>query len=146
MILTQYSPLLVRGNAQAQQILHRFFNPSAADTARNEVPAWQPPVDIREEAKRFVILADLPGVELASVEIQMDKGVLSLKGARQAEATDEATTVARTERGHGSFDRRFTLPDSADAAAITAAGKNGVLEISIPKKAEAAPRRIEING
>ena len=146
MILSQYGPLHVRGNAQAQQILHRFFNPSVSDAVRDETPVWQPPVDIREEAKRFLILADLPGVDLASIEIQMDKDVLSLKGTREVETTDEATTVARAERGHGSFDRRFTLPDSADANAITATGKNGVLEISIPKKAEAAPRRIEING
>ncbi len=146
MIVTQYSPWLVRGNAQAQQVLHRFFNPSAGEAVRTDAPVWQPPVDIREEASRFVILADLPGVDLATVDIQMDKGVLSLKGARDSEARDEATTFARTERGHGSFDRRFTLPDSADADAISAVGKNGVLEISIPKKAQAAPRRIAING
>lgn len=146
MIVTQYSPWHMRGNAQAQQALHRFFNHAAAgETARTEAPAWQPPVDIREEATRFVILADLPGVDMATVDIQMDKGVLSLKGARDAVA-DEAATFARVERGHGGFDRRFTLPDSADAEAITAAGKNGVLEISIPKKADAAPRRIAING
>lgn len=146
MILTQYNPLHVRGNPHAQQILHRFFNPTAADATQSDGPMWQPPVDIREEATRFVILADLPGIDLATVEVQMEKGVLTLKGTRAAEAKDETTTVARKERGHGSFDRRFTLPDSADADTITALGKNGVLEISIPKKAAAAPRRIEINS
>lgn len=143
MIVTQYNPWLARGNAQTQHVLNRFFNNEAV---RNDVPGWRPPVDIREEATRFVILADLPGIDPASIDIQMDKGVLSLQGTRDSDPTEEATTFARVERGHGSFDRRFTLPDSADADAISAVGKNGVLEISIPKKAEASPRRIAINS
>jgi len=101
---------------------------------------------VNRESVPRVILADLPGIDPASIDIQMDKGVLSLQGTRDSDPTEEATTFARVERGHGSFDRRFTLPDSADADAISAVGKNGVLEISIPKKAEASPRRIAINS
>jgi HSP20 family protein len=148
MIVTQYNPWFVRGNAQAKQVLNRLFTDVGfhdADTAE-AVRSWTPRVDVREEASRFVIVADLPGIDPADIEIQMDKGVLSLKGERKAEVLGEGVKPARNERLHGRFDRRFTLPDSADAEAISASGKQGVLEISIPKKAEAAPRRIAINA
>ncbi len=142
MLVTHYSPWLVRGNAQAKQTLERFFNTSDTDAAH----AWTPRVDVREEAARFVILADLPGVDPAAIEIQMEKNVLTLKGERKSERNDEGVKFTRVERHDGSFERRFTLPDSANAEQISAAGKNGVLEISIPKKPELAPRRIAINA
>jgi HSP20 family protein len=141
MLVTHYSPWLVRGNLQAKQALDRFFPETAAAPA-----TWTPRVDVREEASRFVIVADVPGVDPATIEIQMDKNVLTLKGERKSESHDEGTKLTRVERALGSFERRFTLPESADADAISAAGKHGVLEISIPKKPELAPRRIAINA
>lgn len=124
---------------------HLFGSDIAAPVAATE-SAWAPRVDIREEAGRFLILADVPGVDLADVEIQMDKNVLSIKGERKAHASEAEGKYARVERVAGAFKRSFTLPDSADAEGITASGRNGVLEIAIPKKAESAPRRIAINA
>jgi HSP20 family protein len=146
MIVTQYNPWFVRGGAPARHMLNHFFNTAAADGAADETQAWMPRVDIREEAGRFVILADLPGVDPADIEIQMDKGVLSLKGERKPIAAAEDSKSTRSERAHGRFDRRFALPDSAAADGISAIGRNGVLEISIPKKPETTPRRIAINS
>ncbi|WP_449467315.1 Hsp20/alpha crystallin family protein [Stenotrophomonas humi] len=105
---------------------------------------WVPAVDIREDPSQFVLLADLPGVEPSSIEVQMDKGVLSIKGERVAAETTEGVQFSRSERGKGAFNRRFTLPDSADAEGIVARSDNGVLEIRIPKRSEAAPRRIQV--
>mgnify|MGYP001556602409 CR=1 FL=1 len=148
MIVTHYNPWLVRNSAHAGHVLNRFFGSADADAdgAEAKASSWTPRVDIREEATRFVILADLPGIDPADIEIQMDKGVLSLKGERKAEKSEDGVTLTRVERRHGSFDRRFVMPDGADADAITAAGRNGVLEISIPKKPETTPRRISINA
>jgi HSP20 family protein len=145
MIVTHYNPWFVRGNLQAKQALDRFFG-SDATTAQQPERAWTPRVDVREEASRFVILADLPGIDPADIEIQMENNVLTLKGERKAEVHGEDARATRTERGHGRFDRRFVLPETADAEGISAAGKHGVLEITIPKKAQVAPRRIAING
>jgi HSP20 family protein len=142
MIVTPYNAWYVR--TPAKHALNRFFN--VADDGQAEAAAWSPRVDVREEPTRFVLLADLPGVDPAAIEIQMEKGVLSLRGERIAEPAAEGVDYTRVERRHGRFDRRFVLPDSADADAITARGSHGVVEISIPKKAEAAPRRIAING
>ena len=74
----------------------------------------------------------------------MDKGILSIKGERSTSSSEENERFSRVERSHGVFYRRFSLPDSADAEGITASGKNGVLEISIPKKPETTPRRIKV--
>jgi HSP20 family protein len=75
----------------------------------------------------------------------MDKGVLTIKGERKPEISADNGKQTRAERLYGAFQRSFTLPDSADADGITANGKHGVLEISIPKKPETTPRRININ-
>lgn len=108
--------------------------------------AFAPRVDIREEDGRFLILADVPGVDLADIEIQMEKNVLSIKGERKAFSSEVEGKFSRVERVAGAFKRSFTLPESADADGITASGANGVLEIAIPKKAQSAPRRIAINA
>jgi HSP20 family protein len=152
MIVTHYNPWLARGNAHARHALNHFLHqvdhapaaPTGEASAR--VQAWTPRVDIQEEASRFVILADLPGVDIADIEIQMDKGTLSLKGERKASAVVVGAKSTRVERTHGRFNRSFALPDSADAEGISAVGRNGVVEISIPKKPETTPRRIAING
>jgi HSP20 family protein len=127
-------------------VFHPFFSGAAVESATATENGWSPRVDVREEAGRFLILADVPGVALDAIEIQMDKNVLSIKGERKAYASEAEGSFTRVERVAGTFTRSFTLPESADAAGITASGRDGVLEIAIPKKAEAAPRRIVINA
>jgi HSP20 family protein len=106
--------------------------------------AWTPAVDIKEEADRFVIHADIPGVVPEEIEITMENGVLSIKGERAYEHKEERKDYKRMERVRGTFYRRFSLPDTADAEHIAATGKNGVLEIVIPKHPVAQPRKIEV--
>ncbi|MEN4902859.1 Hsp20/alpha crystallin family protein [Luteimonas sp. TWI1416] len=141
--------------------MRRFFDQfvqggDAQDESSVVTSQWVPRVDIHEERDRFVILADLPGIDPQDVEIWMDKGILSLKGERRphvggesagdAEAGRSEPRFSRIERATGQFHRRFSLPDSADANAITATGHNGVLEISIPKRPETTPRRIQVGA
>jgi HSP20 family protein len=114
-----------------------------ADAAR---VSWIPHVDIREEAERFVVAADVPGVEPKDIEITADKGVLTVKGERRAEKNATADGYERVERASGTFLRRFTLPESADAEAIKATHVNGVLELSIPKRPQEQPRRINVQA
>ena len=103
---------------------------------------WRPAVDIREENDRFVIIADLPGVDPKDIEITMEKGVLTLKGERSSDKEETHEGYKRVERVRGTFYRRFSLPDSADADHIEAHGKNGVLEIVLPKHEKVQPRKI----
>lgn len=128
-----------------RQLFERFFQlGDLADGSSVVTSEWTPRVDIREEDNRFVILADLPGVDPDDVEIMMDKGILSIKGERKSEVQEHAERYSRIERHYGMFHRRFALPDSADPDGITAQGHNGVLEISIPKRPETTPRRIPV--
>ena len=132
---------------ELKQAFDKFFaTVDEGDQSSVVTAQWNPRVDIKEEAARFVILADIPGVEPKDIEVHMEKGVLSIKGERRGESKQEGETFTRVERSRGLFHRRFALPDSADADGITASGRHGVLEIVIPKKAETTPRRIAINA
>ena len=142
-------PAQSRIDDDMKRVLERFFGSAAtADDARDEsavvTSQWVPRVDIKEESDRFVILADLPGIDPQEVEVLMDKGILSIKGERRSESSEQTERFSRIERRYGSFHRRFALPDTADAEGITARGQNGVLEIAIPKKPESTPRRIQV--
>src|SRR5215469_3070989 len=105
---------------------------------------WTPAVDVKEEAERFVIHADVPGVDPKDIDISMEDGVLSLSGERKSEARSEEQGWTRSERRSGRFLRRFTLPEGTDAENISAQGSHGVLEISIPKAVKAAPKKISV--
>ena len=90
--------------------------------------------------------ADLPGVEGKDIEVTAEKGVLTVRGERRAEKKTENDGYTRIERASGTFLRRFTLPETADAEAIKATHVNGVLELSIPKRPQAQPRRITVQA
>jgi len=107
---------------------------------------WVPAVDIKEEDNRYVIHADVPGVDPKDIEINMEDGVLSIRGQRHSESTDEREGYKRVERVRGSFYRRFSMPDTANAEAVTAKSKDGVLEIVIPKQEKLQPKRIQVKG
>jgi HSP20 family protein len=107
--------------------------------------SWTPSVDIKEEESRYIVTADLPGIDPKEVEITMEKGALTLKGERRSEHTEDNAGVHRVERAYGSFIRRFSFPDSVDLDNITANGKNGVVTISIPKKPSEQPKRISVS-
>ncbi|HTD28860.1 MAG TPA: Hsp20/alpha crystallin family protein [Xanthomonadaceae bacterium] len=130
---------------EMKQVFEKFFGEDTADQSNVVTSQWTPRVDIREEPERFVIYADIPGVDPKDIEIHMDKGILTLKGERAIESSRETDRFSRVERAHGTFYRRFALPDSANPEGIAATGKNGVLEISIPKKPETTPRRIQVS-
>jgi HSP20 family protein len=130
---------------EIRQVFDRFLSEPDADQSNVVTSQWAPRVDIKEEDKRFVIYADIPGVDPKDIEIHMDKGILSIKGERKSESREESERYTRVERAYGSFYRRFALPDGADPEGISATGKHGVLEVVIPKKPEITPRRISVS-
>jgi HSP20 family protein len=129
---------------EIKQVFDKFLSDNDTDASSVVTSQWVPRVDIKEESDRFVIFVDLPGMDPKDIEVNMDKGMLSIKGERQAEKRVENERYSRVERAHGTFYRRFALPESANPDGIAASGKNGVLEISIPKRAESTPRRITV--
>jgi HSP20 family protein len=129
---------------EMKQMFDKFFNAGDGDASSVVTSQWVPRVDIREEDNRFVIFADLPGVDPKDIEVNMDKGILSIRGERSMESRTEDERFSRIERAHGVFHRRFALPESANPDGISAVGRNGVLEIAIPKRPESTPRRINV--
>jgi HSP20 family protein len=126
--------------------LQRHLDRAHGETQDSASVSWIPHVDIREEAERFVVVADVPGVEPKDIEITTDKGVLTVRGERRTENQTAADGYERVERASGTFLRRFTLPESADAEAIKATHVNGVLELSIPKRPQEQPRKITVQA
>lgn len=126
------------------QLLESFFQ-GQADSSFVATGTWAPPVDIREEKDRFVVIADIPGVSREDIQISLENNLLTIQGERHAEKSEEREGYSRRERTYGKCFRRFSLPQSADETKISAKCKNGVLEISIPKKQVAREKRIEIH-
>lgn len=114
------------------------------DTSNVETSHWMPAIDIKEEPTKFLILADLPGIDKKDITISMEHNVLTIKGERCEETKNEGENYKRIERQRGSFYRRFTLPDTANGNEIQAAMKQGVLEVTIPKQETSKSKVIEI--
>jgi HSP20 family protein len=145
MNLTRFEPWSI------VDLLHRDLDRmagrrAALGDADSAVTDWVPAVDIIEEKDRFVLRADVPGVEPKEIEVSMDAGVLSLSGQRFEESRSEDAGLQRVERVSGRFFRRFSLPDTANAEGIRAQSRNGILEVTIPKLPEVQARRIEVEA
>ena len=125
--------------------LDRLFRLGIPDQGES-VSEWLPSIDINEDEQRFVVHADLPGVDPKDIDITMDNGVLTVEGNRTAQNQEEKGGYRRVERVSGRFRRRFSLPDSADTSEITAENRNGVLEIVIPKQEQRKPKRISVKS
>jgi HSP20 family protein len=105
---------------------------------------WAPAADVSETEKEYLIKAELPEVRKDDLNITVQEGVLTLAGERRQEQREDNEKLHRVERFHGTFSRRFTLPDDADEQGISAESKDGVLVIHIPKHKVAQPETRQI--
>jgi HSP20 family protein len=142
MTVVRYEPWALVSRLQKE--VDRLFG--APLTTATDSGAWLPPVDIHEEATQFVLNVDLPGVDPKGVEITSDQGILTIRGQRHDARKDAREGFRRIERTSGEFQRRFSLPETADAQNIKAKFVNGVLEVSIPKVAQVQPHRIMVEA
>lgn len=149
MNVVRYEPwgVLRRFQDEVNGLFGDFPGTAGSEGDRSSVvtSSWRPAVDIKEEDDRFVLKADIPGVEPKDIEVTMADGVLTIRGERKHESEKESNGYKRVERSYGSFYRRFSLPDSANSEDITAKGTNGVLEVVIPKHEKVQPRRITVS-
>lgn len=125
-------------------ILDTSFRTKITDDSNVESGRWIPAVDIKEEADKFILSVDIPGVNPKDVEISMENNVLTIKGSREQTTNEDKQGYHRVERIKGSFYRRFTLPDTADAEQVNAKSQYGVLELVIGKKKAVQTRKIKI--
>jgi len=103
------------------------------------------PMDVARVGDRFVLDADLPGIDPATVDIDVDGRFLTIRAERPARTQDGATYLSR-ERGTGSYARRFTIGQGIDSSAISASYDNGVLSVVLPISESAKPRKVAVQA
>ena len=143
MAITRYEPWNLLNQLQ-RELSQAHENDSVEGSIATA--EWTPAVDIKEEDDQFVLHADIPGVKPEDIDVSMEDGVLTVKGEKETEAKSEEKGYKRVERTYGSFYRRFSLPDTADADSISAKSKHGVLEIVIPKREAVKPKKISVTA
>ena len=121
--------------------LFRGFERSAPAIRRAD---WLPLVDIRETDEDYQIDVEVPAVTAEDLSVSLAEGVLTVRGERKSEDETRTGRLHRTERRYGRFERNFRLPEDADPETIKAENRDGVLYLTIAKKAAKTPRTIEV--
>ena len=114
------------------------------DDDQTALANWSPTSDVIETKDEIVIKAELPGIDEKNINVELEAGVLKIKGERNAEKETEEEGYRRLERSYGSFFRSFALPVNVETGKISAAFANGLLEVHLPKKEGAKPQSIKI--
>lgn len=137
MIISKYDPT-GQTFGLLEDTLNRFFTTPA--TSR----PWTPPVDIVETEQELILTADVPDMTEKEIAISIEKSTLTIKGERKFDKKDDKASYHRIERSYGAFARTFALPETVDAGKVSAAYKNGVLTVTLPKVELPKPRTIEV--
>jgi len=134
--------MLTLWNAMNDLMNEDYYRPFFRHDTPNEIRAA---VDIKETDTAYEITADMPGVKSSDVDVNLDGRVLTVKGERKSEIEEKGNSkYHRLERCYSSFRRSFTLPDTTDPTAIEAKLTDGVLTVTVPKKPDVTPRKIEV--
>ncbi len=139
-MMTRWEPF--RDLARLQDEMGRMFDDRLYRAG--ESVGWTPACDIYEDEEGVALRFELAGVDPQDVDVRFENSVLTVKGERKLEKEDKRENYHRVERSFGTFTRSFSLPGSVDAEKIKAETKNGVLTVTLPKKAEAKPRAIQV--
>jgi len=107
--------------------------------------AWMLPMDVIETGDALKLKAALPGVDPNDISVQVEDNVLTLSAQRRFEEKVEEGKYYWVEQQYGTFSRSLTLPQSADTERIEAHYHNGILELTVPKRETAKPRKIQLN-
>lgn len=144
MNLTRWSPVRDFGAMEVDR-LNRMFE--AAFAGEPLVNGWVPAVDIFETTQKDVVVTvDLPGMKREDIKVTFENNILSIEGDRQISQEVEREQFHRVERGYGSFRRSFSLPATVDVGRVEANYQDGVLTIRLPRREEARPKHIKVNG
>ena len=139
-LITRWEPF--RDMARLQDEMTRMFDDRLFRAG--ESVGWTPACDIYEDEEGVSLRFELAGVDPKDVDVRFENGVLTVKGERKLEREDKRENYHRVERSYGTFTRSFSLPGTVDAEKIKAESKNGILTVTLPKKAEAKPRTINV--
>ena len=146
MTMVRFDPF--RELATMQDRINRIFGDAYTrryDDDLTQRGEWFPPVDIYENANQEIVLkAELPGLAREDIDLRVENNTLTLRGERKQDTEIKQDQYHRVERSYGAFSRSFSLPTRIDTDKVRAEFKEGVLSITLPVKAEAKPRQIEV--
>lgn len=142
MTITRWSPIHDLAAVEVDR-LNRMFNTVFGEPFGSG--SWTPAVDIFEAPNHdLVVKAEIPAVKKDDITVTVEQNVLTIEGERKFDGTVSRDQYHRLERGFGSFRRSFSLPTTIDATNVQASYVDGVLTITLPQRAEAKPRQINI--
>jgi HSP20 family protein len=124
--------------------LGREFEALTGALTKPERTGFNPSMEIRETEDAYLLEADVPGIPKDAIDITVEDNRVTIKGERKIEESKEGEGYHRTERRYGSFERSFTVRDGFDTEKVEASVEHGVLRLTLPKRAEQKPRRIEV--
>jgi HSP20 family protein len=144
--LSAWHPLRELGNLESR--LERLFGsalaPRKGEKETMTVAQWTPLVDISEDAKEYLVKAELPELKKEEIKVSVENGELTISGERRIEKEEKDRKYHRIERSYGSFLRSFSLPEMVSAEKVSADFKDGVLTVHLPKDEKAKPKTIEV--
>ncbi len=150
--LTRWEPF--RELTSLQDRMNRLFQDAWSGTGLPGAQAGQeslvsgsfiPPVDVYEDEHNIVLKMEIPGIDQKDLDIRLENNVLTVRGERKLESEEKEENFQRIERRYGGFTRSFTLPNTVDTENVNADYENGVLKITMAKRAEAKPKQIKVN-
>lgn len=129
MLLTRFNPF-----KELRTLEDRMNEAFAMDLKKDVFSSFAPSVNTREGEFAYHIDVDLPGVKKEDISVKIDNNILTLKGERKSKDEVKEENYYKMESSFGCFTRSFTIPDNVDTENIHAENKDGVLEITLPKK------------
>jgi HSP20 family protein len=141
--LVRWQPF--RDLASLQSEMSRFVN-GLMEGPGGVTQNWVPALDVWETESELVYAFDLPGIPEEKISLEVSDDTLTITAEREKTAEESSERFYRFERRYGTFSRAVGLPQGVDDSQITAAYKDGVLEVHVPKPQEAKPRRIQLGA
>lgn len=142
--ITRWDPF--RNLASLQEQVNRLFEGNLShERDQSALTAWSPSVDVYETENDLVIKADLPEVIEKDIDVRVENNMLTIRGERKLEQRVKEENYLRMERSYGFFTRSFSLPNTVNTEQIQAQYSDGVLTVSLPKRAESKPKQVKIN-
>ena len=128
-----------------EETFGRPFLPTVWRRLPLEERGWAPAIEVFEKEDKFVVKAELPGMEEKDIDVSVVGDTLTIKGERKAESEVKEEDYYCCERSYGSFFRSIAIPSNVDTKKIEASYENGVLEVSLPKAPEVKPKKISVS-
>jgi HSP20 family protein len=108
--------------------------------------AWSPVIDVMEKDKEYIVKAELPGVKEEDVDVSISGNMLTISGEKKTESETKKKGYYYSESSYGNFSRSVTIPSNVNTDKIEACYDKGVLEITLPKTAEAKTKKVKVAG